>query len=264
LEKFFLNEEGRIENEELRGQWAGKRDGLAQEALGGLAEYTRHSQFSILNSPLPIVTYYPIWDIMNVPMKKRNNRKDNIIKLYEKTNRLIKGLDDVRRVLDSSDLSEKLLQAEMDAISIKKLLLTACPLPKGDSDLNKTETSEENPVIMIVDDEEMILQVTCLIISKMGLRPMAFSSSIKALEYYSKHYRKISLIILDMIMPEMNGRDLFLSLKAINPSIKGILLSGWVDTDSTDEITTLGLSGILHKPIEKAVLEESILRALES
>lgn len=222
------------------------------------------SQFFILHSSFPIVTDDPIYDIINSTMKKRNSRNETITKIYEKTNRLIKGIDDVRREIDSSVHSEKLLQAEMDAISIKKLLQTALPLPKGDTALKKTDASEENQAIMIVDDEEMILQVTCLIISKMGLRPLAFSSSVKALEYYSKHHEKVSLIILDMIMPEMNGRDLFLSMKAINPLIKGILLSGWVDTDTTDEINTLGLSGILHKPIEKVVLEESILQALES
>jgi len=195
-------------------------------------------------------------------MKRRISRNESLRKLYDKTNRIIKGIDETRRILDSSPHTEKLLQIEMDAISVKKMIQNLCPLPKGETEM--TPPGEDSPAIMIVDDEEMILQVSCLIIAKMGLRPLAFSSSVKALEYYNRHGGDISLIILDMIMPEMNGNELFRSMKKINPAVKGLMLSGWSDSDLSDDIKSLGFLGILHKPIEKKVLEEAILRALDS
>ena len=196
--------------------------------------------------------------------RNRDISETEIAKMYDKLNRVIKSLDSIRQDSGSSDFSDRLLQSKMDVIALKKQIESLCPHP----DMRRSSRAAgplggNSSAIMVVDDEEMVLQVTCIIISKMGLRPLSFTSSIKALEYYREHYNDISLVLLDMIMPEMNGKELFLEMKNINPPIKAMLLSGWIDKEETTNINDIGLVDFLHKPIEKAVLEKNILKALD-
>ncbi len=197
-------------------------------------------------------------------MKEDDARKlANLGRMQDKLNRIIKGIEDLRAGSVPADLSDRLRQIEMDAIAAKKFSSALGPLKDGVNSSLPAADSEKQ-TIMVVDDEEMVLQVTCIIISKMGLRPLAFKSSSKALDYYRDHHRTVSLVLLDMIMPEMNGKELFLSMKEINPSVKAILLSGWIDKDENENINDIGLVDFLHKPIEKAVLESNILQALRN
>lgn len=125
------------------------------------------------------------------------------------------------------------------------------------------DRAKDNKIVMVVDDEEMILKVTCIIISKMGLRPLAFSQSRKALDYYRLHYREIDLVLLDMVMPDINGRELFERMKKINPSVLAILLSGWIEENEGEtDFQALGLMEFLRKPVEKSILEEAVQRVL--
>jgi YesN/AraC family two-component response regulator len=131
---------------------------------------------------------------------------------------------------------------------------------KDSADKNKKDI-----YIMIVDDEEMVLEVTSLIIAKMGFRPLSFSHSPEALNFFKNNYQMIDLVLMDMVMPEMIGKNLFKALREIRPDIKGILLSGWIEEDKAEDakkIDQWGFQEILRKPIEKEALEKSLERVL--
>ena len=197
-------------------------------------------------------------------MKEDEARKlADLGRMQDKLTSIIEGIEDLLAGSVSMELSDRLLQIERDAIVAKKLSVALGPRKERSGSAIPAADSEKQ-TIMVVDDEEMVLQVTCIIISKMGLRPLAFKSSSKALDYYRDHHNTVSLVLLDMIMPDMNGKELFLSMKEINPTVKAILLSGWIDKDENENINNIGLVDFLHKPIEKAVLENNILKALKN
>lgn len=121
----------------------------------------------------------------------------------------------------------------------------------------------DSPVIMLVDDESILLEVMSEILQSEGLQIISFSSSTRALEYYRVHFKEINLLILDMIMPEMDGRDLFLKMKEINPDIRAMILSGYIHQEAQKDLNTLGFLEVMKKPIDRIRLLDILGKYLQ-
>ena len=102
--------------------------------------------------------------------------------------------------------------------------------------------------ILLVDDEQEIC--TCLghILRATGHSVIAYTDAIEALDYYKKHYINIGLAILDVVMPAMNGGDLFLAMKEINPAIKAVMISGQCCEDVVTKCLAGGALEFVRKP----------------
>jgi CheY-like chemotaxis protein len=86
----------------------------------------------------------------------------------------------------------------------------------------------------------------------------------EATKIYRANKDHIDLIILDMIMPGMGGRESYIALKNINPDAKVLLSSGYsIDGDAT-EIMESGCNGFLQKPFSPKQLSQKIREILDS
>lgn len=81
--------------------------------------------------------------------------------------------------------------------------------------------------ILLVEDEAAILKVGKLMLEKLGYRVVVASTPEKALELASHHVNGIDVLLTDVIMPEMNGRDLALRLRERHPDMKVLFMSGY-------------------------------------
>lgn len=81
---------------------------------------------------------------------------------------------------------------------------------------------------------------------------------------YEKSQEKFDLILLDMIMPVMNGKDCFRKLKELNPEVKVILSSVFSKEEDLQDLKTLGLSNFIRKPYRSSSLSEIIHETLHS
>ncbi len=102
--------------------------------------------------------------------------------------------------------------------------------------------------ILLVDDEKMIRDVGQQILEALGYVALTASGGQEAVEIYNKKGDKIDLVILDMIMPDMNGPTTFDFLKEINPEVKVLISSGYSVNGSTDEMMQKGCKGFIQKP----------------
>lgn len=116
--------------------------------------------------------------------------------------------------------------------------------------------------IMIVDDETRILDVTTKILEKEGYIVDAFSSGLHAVEKFKEEGTEYSLIILDMIMPEMNGMELFEKMKGINSEVRTIICSGYSEEGNAKSLLEKGADAFLQKPYRKNVLLDKIKTVL--
>ena len=114
---------------------------------------------------------------------------------------------------------------------------SARPMPRGGSE-----------TILVVDDEEMIRDLCSRILTKAGYTVIAASSAKEALDLYTMHREKISLVILDLIMPEMGGKQCLQEVLEINPSIKVIIASGYAANGPTKDALSAGARGFVNKP----------------
>ncbi|MBN2651687.1 MAG: response regulator [Spirochaetales bacterium] len=104
--------------------------------------------------------------------------------------------------------------------------------------------------ILIVDDEEIVLELEAVILELSGYKVTSFSEPEKALGYYRENYKDFDLVILDMMMPKMNGNILFKKMKESNPQIKAIIVSGYLEEKDMEDAIKHGLKGFMKKPVK--------------
>jgi two-component system, cell cycle sensor histidine kinase and response regulator CckA len=127
--------------------------------------------------------------------------------------------------------------------------------------LKKIYTGKET--ILFVDDEEAISQLGRLLLQKLGYNVFSAESGDEAIKIYEKEHEKISLVILDMIMPGMNGGETFDKLKEINPLVKVLLSSGYSINGQAKKILDRGCRGFLQKPFNVAEFSEKLRKILD-
>ncbi|MDF1617706.1 response regulator [Petrocella sp. FN5] len=127
---------------------------------------------------------------------------------------------------------------------------------------NHFELDYNKKTILIVDDEVVILNLLKDILDMLGYNVVLCISPEEALEVFS-HYRKsIDLIIMDMMMPRMNGLQLYRKICQVDSNNKVILLSGYSMVQVTAQLLDEGVVGFMQKPVTIKKLEEAIQKAL--
>jgi CheY-like chemotaxis protein len=118
--------------------------------------------------------------------------------------------------------------------------------------------------LLLVDDEDMILDVGKEMLERLGYKVLEARSGPEALETYGQHQGEISMVILDMVMPGMGGRETFDRLKAIDPQVKVLLSSGYSFDEQADGILERGCEGFIQKPFNIADLSHKVKDILEA
>jgi PAS domain S-box-containing protein len=118
--------------------------------------------------------------------------------------------------------------------------------------------------IMLVDDEQIVRTYTKTLFEKKGHKVICFETGSQAISYYLEHWRGIDLVLLDMVMPNMNGRELFLQLKKINPQVKAILSTGYSLDSEAQDLLDQGILDYIEKPFTIDVLEKKIIQFFNS
>ena len=118
--------------------------------------------------------------------------------------------------------------------------------------------------ILLIDDEKMIIEVGRKMMESLGYAVVAAGKGDEALTLYRKRHDHIDLIILDMIMPYMGGKEVFNRIKEINPKAKVLLSSGYSLNGQAQEIMAQGCSGFIQKPFDTVELSRKIREILDS
>jgi PAS domain S-box-containing protein len=117
--------------------------------------------------------------------------------------------------------------------------------------------------ILLVDDEEMIIEVNQDILKALGYKTMIARSGKKAIEIYKNNRDKINMVIMDMIIPGMSGKEVYDNLKKIAPEIKVLLSSGYSISGQAAEILERGCNGFIQKPFKLRELSVKIREVLD-
>ncbi|SHO52274.1 PAS domain-containing protein [Desulfopila aestuarii] len=118
--------------------------------------------------------------------------------------------------------------------------------------------------ILVVEDEASILRLTSRILTNLGYTVFTANSPGEAIQFAKETDKTINLLITDVIMPEMNGRDLANVLLAMDPNIKCLFMSGYTSTVIAGKGVLEEGMRFMQKPFSAADLSRKVGEILKS
>jgi len=125
-----------------------------------------------------------------------------------------------------------------------------------------TRQEQQRRAILLVDDEQRCLMAGERLLGLMGYEGILAADGQTALERYRQRRGEIDLVILDLIMPFMDGVETFRQLKAIDPEVRILIASGYLKSDQRDALSLAGAAGFLQKPYDYEMFDAEVRRAM--
>jgi CheY-like chemotaxis protein len=135
------------------------------------------------------------------------------------------------------------------------------PIQSATAPSTKPQTGTES--ILVVDDEQRILDVISSMLEMLGYDVFNAEGGEKALTILHEN-PSIELVVLDMLMPGMDGVETFTELKKISKDLKVIISSGFSAKDQMAEILVKGCNGFLAKPFNLVELSTKVRQVLDT
>jgi nitrogen-specific signal transduction histidine kinase/CheY-like chemotaxis protein len=128
----------------------------------------------------------------------------------------------------------------------------------------KARAEKTRGTILLVDDDGCIRDSLSAFLRGNGYGVFTAVDGLDAVEKYgTTNGRSIDLVILDMVMPRMDGKEAFVRMKEINPSIKAIGITGYTNY-TQDEMAALGMKKMLQKPFAFEELSNTIAEYIQN
>jgi PAS domain S-box-containing protein len=122
-----------------------------------------------------------------------------------------------------------------------------------------TMTPAPSATILLVDDEDMIRSLGRAVLRSSGYIVLEAVDGCEAVDLFEREHDRISLVVLDVTMPRLSGRDAFRQMKLIDPDVRVLFSSGY----SSEDVAEIdGSAGLLSKPYRPNDLLVAVRRAL--
>jgi PAS domain S-box-containing protein len=138
------------------------------------------------------------------------------------------------------------------------VFLPACAAKEEVAPSPASEHSAGEKVVLVVDDEPFVLEVTVELLEALGFDALACGSGSEAIRIFEEHRGRIDLVLLDLTMPDMGGGETFDRLRRIDDKVKVLLCSGYGQDSQAEEILNRGCNGFIQKPYNLESLASKI------
>ena len=116
--------------------------------------------------------------------------------------------------------------------------------------------------VLLVDDEEMILESTGMALETLGLQVEYARDGLQGLERFLELGPKLSLVLMDLSMPRMDGETAFLAMHKAHPEVPVLLSSGYDPQEPGQGLLAKGLAGFIQKPYRIKELAAAVVAAM--
>jgi DNA-binding NtrC family response regulator len=149
------------------------------------------------------------------------------------------------------------------------LFMVYLPLADGGTEkeepprtMAKAEAGAARGKILLIDDQDTVREVCSAMLATLGYKVSTAADGREGVEYYRRFGNDVDLVIIDMIMPILGGRDCFRELKAMNPGVRAILSTGFSMDGTVQEIMDEGIIGFIQKPYRLEELSNVVSKAI--
>ena len=118
--------------------------------------------------------------------------------------------------------------------------------------------------ILIVEDEEPLVELLQMTLEAAGYTVLTAAEGDAALELYKEHRHRIALVVSDVGLPKMSGDQLYLAMRELNPRVKTVLASGYMEPALKSTALRAGVKSFIQKPYEMRAVLKEIRRVLDA
>ncbi|MGM0431418.1 MAG: response regulator [Spirochaetota bacterium] len=134
--------------------------------------------------------------------------------------------------------------------------------PSGTDSREASQIEKTQGRILVVDDERLVRFVITKTLRDAGYDVVAVKNGFEAVQTVSQEDHWFDLIVLDMIMPGMNGHSTFQAIRHIRPEMAIMMISGYSDMAQVKELKEAGLVAFIEKPFNRDELLETVKECL--
>ncbi len=154
--------------------------------------------------------------------------------------------------------------SEVEKGSRFKIFLPSRQVAESPPDGNGELLNGNNELILVVDDEVAICEIAKTTLETHNYQVLTASDGIEALALYAQHKKKISAVLIDMMMPGMDGSTTILTLQRMNPDVQILAISGLMLNWTNAQKISLGIQKFLPKPFTAEALLSSLKSLLHT
>jgi CheY-like chemotaxis protein len=135
---------------------------------------------------------------------------------------------------------------------------------KPKSDPNAWKAPRGSETVLLVEDEELVRSLTARILRDCGYTVLESGHGAEALEVCARHEGAIALLVSDVVMPSMGGRELAEKLGALRPGLRVLFISGYTDDSTVRHGAWAAEVEILNKPFTPSELARKVRKVLDA
>ncbi len=146
-----------------------------------------------------------------------------------------------------------------------EVLLPATPAREGTTTTAPTSTPDgamQSETVLVIDDEDIVRSIAEGVLSRCGLKVLTANGGVEGMDVFRRKQSEISIVLLDLTMPDMSGEEVLRELQAIRPDVKVLLSSGYSELEIKARFSGKRLAGFVQKPYTAAALKEKVLLTL--
>ena len=147
-----------------------------------------------------------------------------------------------------------------------RVFLPVCEVvasPSGAVDAGAAKAMRQG-VVLVVDDEDSILQIARRLLESAGFTVKTASNGVDGLREFRESASDIVCVVLDLVMPRMDGAAAYREMKTIKPSVPIVLSTGYADSEVVDRVGEDALRSLLKKPYDTAALLAAVDKAVSA
>jgi len=144
-------------------------------------------------------------------------------------------------------------------------------LPAAENEIEKAAPRRDskyrrgnNELILVVDDEDNIREITKSTLEKFGYRVIAALDGNNGIDVYMQHRDEIAVVITDIAMPNLDGPGMIRAIKNIDPNMRVIAMSGLMNPEQSAKLETLNIKFFLSKPFTAERLLTTLAEVIEA
>ncbi len=131
-------------------------------------------------------------------------------------------------------------------------------------DMTDKETTGGKEKILIIEDEEMLRDLAREVLASKGYEVITAVDGEEGINVFTKNQHDIKLVVSDLGLPKLSGKDVLKKVKSINPAVKFIVATGFIDPEEKSDIFRSGASDIVPKPYTPKDLSMKVREVLDA